>query len=277
MAVQQKRSPPQRAFVLHSYPYKESSLIVDVFTVDNGRMAMVAKGAKRPASNLRGALLSLQPIEVVFSGRGEVKTMTQATWLPGQAWLTGQALMCGMYLNELVMKLLPREDSHPLLFESYAATLMTLAASEEHSAILREFETQLLAELGYGLQLEQDVRTGAALKPDTLYRYDPLAGPMEQGGGVLVSGRALLALKRGVFDDASLAAEARDFVRAIIQFHLERRNLKSSNVMHDLHALSERLDAKPASRKKVGLPRTELKQSFRGDTTDPVRGEPVEP
>jgi DNA repair protein RecO (recombination protein O) len=249
--VQAKKSPPQRAFVLHSYAYKESSLIVDVFTIDNGRMAMVAKGAKRPGSNLRGALLSLQPVEIVFSGRGEVKTLTQATWLPGQAWLTGQALMCGMYLNELLMKLLPREDSHPLLFESYAATLMTLAVSNEHSAILREFETQLLAELGYGLQLEYDVHTGAELEPDQLYRYDPLAGPMEHGGGVLVSGRALLALKRGVFDDSGIAAEARDFVRAIIQFHLERRNLKSSYVMHDLHALSEKLDAKPAAQRKM--------------------------
>lgn len=251
MAVQQKKSPPQRAFVLHSYPYKESSLIVDVLTVDNGRMAMVAKGAKRPGSNLRGSLLSLQPLEVVFSGRGEVKTLTQATWLPGQPWLTGKALMCGLYLNELLMKLLPREDGHPLLFESYAATLMTLAESDEHSAILREFETQLLVELGYGLRLETDVRTGEAIRFDGLYRYDPLAGPMAQGGGVLVSGRVLHALKRGVFEDSGVAAEARDFVRTIIQFHLERRSLKSSNVMHDLHQLSERLDAKPTALRKA--------------------------
>jgi DNA repair protein RecO (recombination protein O) len=245
MAIQLKRSPPQRAFVLHSYPYKESSLIVDVLTVDNGRMAMVAKGAKRPASNLRGALLALQPIEVIFSGRGEVKTMTQATWMPGQPWLSGKALMCGMYLNELLMKLLPREDAHPLLFESYAATLLTLAESDQHSQILREFEIQLLSELGYGLELERDVRTGETIIAETLYRYDPLAGPMVNGGGVLVSGRALIALKRGVFEDAMLAAEARDFVRSIIQFHLERRSLRSSHVMHDLHALSEKLDAKP--------------------------------
>jgi DNA repair protein RecO (recombination protein O) len=251
MAVQQKKSPPQRAFVLHSYPYKESSLIVDVFTVDNGRVAMVAKGAKRPASNLRGALLSMQPIEVIYSGRGEVKTMVQATWQPGQPWLTGQALMCGLYLNELLMKLLPREDSHPLLFESYAATLLTLAASDEHSAILREFETQLLAELGYGLQLANDVRTGEAVLPETLYRYDPLAGPMQHGGGVLVSGRVLLALKRGVFESAALAAEARNFVRSVLQFHLERRQLKSTHVMHDLHALSERLDSKPTAQRRA--------------------------
>jgi DNA repair protein RecO (recombination protein O) len=243
MAVQQKKSPPQRAFVLHSYPYKETSLIVDVFTAEQGRMAMVAKGAKRPASNLRGALLSLQPIEIVFTGRGEVKTLTQATWLPGQPWITGKALMCGMYLNELIIKLVPREDPHPELFESYAATLLTLAASDEHSAILREFETTLLAELGYGLQLESDIRTDKPLVADVLYRYDPLSGPSENGAGMLVSGGVLLALGKGRFESNSIAAEARDFVRRIIQFHLERRNLRSSDVLHDLHELSERLDA----------------------------------
>lgn len=246
MAVQAKKSPPQRAFVLHSYAYSESSLIVDLFTLENGRMAAIAKGAKRPASNLRGALLSLQPLEVIYSGRGEVKTLTQAQWLPGQPWLTGRALMCGMYLNELVIKLLPREDPHPQLFESYAATLLTLAASEEHSAILREFEVSLLTEMGYGLTLTHDVRTGQPINADTLYRYDPMSGPAQQGIGSLVSGAALLALGRGRFESNAIAAEARDFVRNIINFHLERRTVRSSSVMHDLHQLSERLDAKPS-------------------------------
>ena len=246
VAVQAKKSAPQRAFVLHSYAYKESSLIVDLLTVENGRMAVIAKGAKRPASNLRGALLSLQPIEAIFSGRGEVKTLTQAQWLPGQPWLTGQALMCGMYLNELLIKLLPREDPHPQLFETYAATLLTLAESDEHSAILREFEISLLIEMGYALELKNDVRTGEPLLPDTLYRYDPLAGPSAHGGGSLVSGNALLSLGRGRFENNAVAAEARDFVRTIINFHLERRTMRSSNVMHDLHQLSERLDATPA-------------------------------
>jgi DNA repair protein RecO (recombination protein O) len=245
VAVQAKKSTPQRAFILHGYAYKESSLIVDVFTAENGRMAMVAKGAKRPGSNLRGALLSLQPIEAVFSGRGEVKTLTAATWLPGQPWLTGQALMCGMYLNELLIKLLPREDPHPTLFESYAATLMSLAESTQQSAILREFEIALLAELGYGLQLERDTKTDEPLRAETLYRYDPMSGATVNGAGQLISGAALLALGSGRFSSNAIAAEARDFVRTIIAFHLERRSLRTATVLHDLHELSERLDAKP--------------------------------
>ena len=260
MAVQAKKSTPQRAFVLHSYAYKETSLIVDLFTVENGRMAAIAKGAKRPASNLRGALLSLQPLEVIYSGKGEVKTLTQAQWLPGQPWLTGQALMCGMYLNELLIKLLPREDPHAHLFEGYAAALMTLAGSDEHSAILREFETNLLAELGYGLQLEVDVETSKPLVPDTLYRYDPLAGASETGRsgharGPLVRGEALLALSRGRFENNAVAAEARDFVRTIIAFHMERRTMKSSDVMHDLRALAERLEATPLRPARKAAPK----------------------
>jgi DNA repair protein RecO (recombination protein O) len=255
MPVQSKKSAPQRAFVLHSYPYKETSVIVDVLTADNGRIAMVAKGAKRPASNLRGALLSLQPVEVIYSGRGEVKTLTQAMWLPGQPWITGKALMCGMYLNELLIKLLPREDPHPALFESYAATLLTLAASNEHSAILREFETTLLAELGYGLQLDTDIRTHKPLAAETLYRYDPMSGPTENGAGMLVSGGVLIALAKGRFETSAIANEARDFVRRIIEFHLERRSLRSSEVLHDLHELSERLDAnKPLRLTKPATP-----------------------
>jgi DNA repair protein RecO (recombination protein O) len=165
-----------------------------------------------------------------------------------------------MYLNELLIKLLPREDPHAQLFEGYAAALMTLAGSDEHSAILREFETNLLAELGYGLQLEVDVETSEPLVPDTLYRYDPLAGASETGRsgharGPLVRGEALLALSRGRFENNAVAAEARDFVRTIIAFHMERRTMKSSDVMHDLRALAERLEATPLRPARKAAPK----------------------
>ncbi|MFN3629992.1 MAG: DNA repair protein RecO [Casimicrobiaceae bacterium] len=251
MPAQAKRSPPERGYVLHSYPYKETSLIVDVFTVDHGRMAMVAKGAKRPGSALRGALLSLQPLEVAWSGRGEVRTLVQAQWRPGQAWLTGRALMCGMYLNELLLKLLPREDPHPRLFEAYAAALLTLGELSEGSdqnAVLREFEVTLLAELGYGLELSTDVITGENIRADRLYRYDLQRGPSEHGSGELVSGAALLALASGRFDTPGVATEAREFVRRVISSHLERRALRSTDVLADLRALTQRLDSQSPRR-----------------------------
>lgn len=251
MPATAKRSPPERGYVLHSYPYKETSLIVDVFTVDHGRMVMVAKGAKRPGSALRGALLSLQPLEVIWSGRGEVRTLVQAQWRPGQSWLTGRALMCGMYLNELLIKLLPREDPHPKLFEAYAAALLTLGELPEgsdQSAVLREFEVTLLAELGYGLELSVDVTTGEGLHGDRMYRYDMLRGPSEHGPGEPVSGAALLALASGRFDSPRVANEAREFVRRIIAAHLERRALRSTDVVADLRALTQRLDGQSPRR-----------------------------
>ncbi len=254
MPTNAKRSPPERGYVLHSYPYKETSLIVDVFTVDHGRMAMVAKGAKRPGSALRGALLSLQPLELIWSGRGEVRTLIQAQWRPGQSWLTGRALMCGMYLNELLIKLLPREDPHPKLFEAYAAALLTLGElpqGSDQSAVLREFEVTLLAELGYGLELGVDVVTGEPVHADRLYRYDMLRGPSERGAGETVSGAALLALASGRFDTPRIAAEAREFVQRVIAAHLERRALRSIDVLADLRALSQRLDSQSPRRRST--------------------------
>jgi len=250
MATTARRSAPERAYILHSHPYKETSLVIDVFTREHGRLAMVAKGAKRPGSALRAALLALQPLEIVWSGRGEVRTLAQATWQAGQPWLTGRALLCGMYLNELLIKLLPREDPHPRLFETYAATLMTLGAVDaegEQAAVLREFEVALLAELGYALELEQEVPSGAALEADVLYRYDFERGPARTGHGPVVSGAALLALGAGRFASQRIANEARQFLQGVIANLLERRSIRSAKVMADLRELTQRLDSAKAS------------------------------
>ncbi len=239
------RTAPQRAYVLHSYPYKESSLILDVLSVAQGRLALVAKGAKRPGSNLRPVLLSLQPLELAWSGRGEVRTLVSAQWLPGQPWLTGQALLCGLYLNELLIKLLPREDPHPELFEAYAAAVMTLAEApnaDEQAAVLREFELILLRELGYALELQRDVATGLAIDPEREYRYDPERGPSLHGPGEAVSGAVLLALAKGRFEERELAQQARHFLRWVIDRHLERRRLRSSAVAEDLRELALRAE-----------------------------------
>jgi DNA repair protein RecO (recombination protein O) len=103
----------QPAFVLHAYPYSETSLIVDVFSRDHGRVALLARGARRPRSVLRGVLLAFQPLEVGWAGRGEVQTLIKAEWQGGQPLLAGKSLFCGYYLNELLMHLLPREDPMP--------------------------------------------------------------------------------------------------------------------------------------------------------------------
>src|SRR5881394_1835536 len=134
------RRDDQPAFVLHAHPYRETSLIVEALTADYGRVALVARGAKRPRSELRGILQAFQPLTVSWAGAGEIKTLIRAEWRGGLPLVTGSALLCGFYLNELLLKLLPREDPHPRLFASYATALADLAAGGEQAPVLRRFE-----------------------------------------------------------------------------------------------------------------------------------------
>src|ERR1700716_1218840 len=143
-----ERRDDQQAFVLHAYPYRETSLIVEALTVDHGRVAMVARGAKRPRSELRGVLQAFQPLSVSWAGAGELKTLMRAEWRGGLPLVTGAALLCGFYLNELLLKMLPREDPHPGLFVDYRNTLEKLAGSTDHAPVLRQFEVRLRAGLG---------------------------------------------------------------------------------------------------------------------------------
>ncbi|MCA3183732.1 MAG: DNA repair protein RecO, partial [Cupriavidus sp.] len=130
----------EAGFVLHAYPYRETSLILDVFTRDHGRMAMVAKGAKRPHSALRAVLQHFHPIALSWTGRGEVKTLTKAEYMGGMLPLAGDGLLSGFYLNELLLRFCPREDAHPALFKHYMITLTRLAHGEPASLVLRGFE-----------------------------------------------------------------------------------------------------------------------------------------
>src|SRR5574343_1011945 len=141
--MQRQRVDAQPAYVLHTYPFRETSLIVEVFSRDHGRVALLARGARRPRSALRGLLLAFQPLELGWAGKGEVQTLMKAEWQGGQPLLGGKALFCGYYLNELLMHLLPREDAHERLFARYAETLRRFADGVRE-ADLRMFEHALL-------------------------------------------------------------------------------------------------------------------------------------
>src|SRR6266404_4751619 len=121
------RRDAQAAFVLHTYAYRETSLIVETFTADYGRVAMVARGAKRPRSETRGLLQAFQPLMLSWAGGGELKTLLKAEWAGGLPLPRGAALLCGFYLNELLLKLLAREDPHPALFRDYEDALAALS------------------------------------------------------------------------------------------------------------------------------------------------------
>src|SRR5574343_186851 len=163
----------QPAFVLHTHPFRETSLIVEVFTRDFGRMALLARGARRPRSAIRGLLMAFQPLEIGWAGKGEVLTLMKAEWQGGQPLLAGDALFCGYYLNELLMHLLPREDAHERLFRKYGEMLQSLAGvsnGKVQEADLRRFEKALLQALGYGLMLAHDA-SGHAVSADAQYTY----------------------------------------------------------------------------------------------------------
>jgi DNA repair protein RecO (recombination protein O) len=152
-----KKITDEPAYVLHRYDWSESSLILDVLTRNHGRVALVAKGAKKPSSNFRPILLPLQPLHLAFGGDAEIRTLRSSEWMGGHVMPTGEALMAGYYLNELLMRLLARDDPHPALFDAYALTVHIIALEYRKEAAgekvfevaLRAFELMLLREIGF--------------------------------------------------------------------------------------------------------------------------------
>ena len=241
------RRDEQRAFVLHTYPYRETSLIVEAFSADHGRVAMVARGARRPRSELRGVLQSFQPLALSWAGSGELKTLMRAEWRGGLPLVGGSALMCGFYLNELLLKLLPREDPHPQLFREYEDTLARLAGDADQAPVLRGFELKLLAELGYALPLTHEADTGAPVDPGARYYYAFERGPRltaaEPGKRYpQIRGATLLALAGLEFGTAEAAAEAKQLMREVLDHYLERRAIASRRVVRDLQTLADEAD-----------------------------------
>lgn len=241
------RRDDQDAFVLHAYPYRETSLIVEAFTADFGRIALVARGAKRPRSELRGILQAFQPLALSFAGSGELKTLLKAEWRGGLPLPIGSALLCGFYLNELLLKLLAREDPHPVLWHDYEAALRSLTEDSSPAAqagILRRFELRLLAELGYALALTHEADTGAPISPGERYHYTFDRGPRrflaEPGAHwPVVRGATLLALAERRFTDPETAADAKRLMRMVLDHYLEERRIFSRRVVRDLQAMDD--------------------------------------
>ncbi|WP_246013404.1 DNA repair protein RecO [Pigmentiphaga humi] len=223
------------AFLLHSYPYRETSLILDVFTRSHGRMALVAKGAKRPHSALRPVLIAFQRLSLSWSGAGEIKTLIRAEWSGAPQRLQGAAAMSGWYLNELLMRLLGRDDPHESLYDAYADALARLAANPRLSVALREFEWRLLCEIGYGFD-PASLDDGTPVLAGGRYRVPLEAGPepCAAEGGAHVSGAALLALAGGRFGEPGAEPELRRLLRERLDYHMEGRPLATRRVLRDL-------------------------------------------
>jgi DNA repair protein RecO (recombination protein O) len=229
------------AFVLHTYPFRESSLIVEVFSRHYGRVGLVARGARRPRSALRGTLLAFQPLALAWSGKGELKTLHSAEWVGGPLQVRGMALLCGFYLNELLIKLTPRDAPHEELFEAYGRTLERFAANDPLEAVLRGFELALLREMGYALALDRDGLSGEPVAAQARYRYVVETGPVRVNGTpqenrLEFDGSTLLDLQRGAFENAGTLAQAKQLMRTVINHYLGDQVLHTRQLLRDLAA-----------------------------------------
>lgn len=235
--MSKRRADHEAGYVLHTYPYKESSLIAEVFTRRFGRVALLARGARRPRSAMRGVLLSFHPLRLSWSGSAELGNLMSAEWAGALQPLAGQGLMCGFYLNELVLRLLPREDPHEELFDRYAEALTRLSLQESLAVVLRTFEKRLLAQLGYAPLLERDAAS-RPIDPDALYAYEPDRGPVPangpRGGSLVVQGRTLLDVAADDYSRPETREEARSLMRALIGERLHGQVLHTRAVLREL-------------------------------------------
>lgn len=231
----------QPAFVLHSYPFRETSLIVESYSRDQGRVAMVARGARRPRSSLRGILLPFQPLLLSWSGKRELRTLIRAEWQGGYSPLRGQSLICGFYLNELLLKLLPRDDPHEQLYAIYEGTLAALGEGADPFALLRRFELALLRELGYAVILDRDVERDEPVAQERSYVYvverGPVGGNSMPGNGVKLSGQTLIDMQAGSFTSAETQQQSKALMRVLINHCLGNQVLHTRQLLRDLQEL----------------------------------------
>jgi DNA repair protein RecO (recombination protein O) len=240
-AANRNKHQDEPAFVLHSYPFRETSLIIEVYSRSHGRLAIVARGARRPRSSLRGVLMNFQPLLLSWFGKGEVRTLHSAEWQGGQPYLQGTALMCGFYLNELLLNLLARDDPHEQLFDYYRATLYRLSHEADHAATLRCFERHLLKELGYALVLDREAGSGKAIQAELCYRYAVERGALLDDGdartGLPVLGKTMLDMAVDDYTDPVTAQQSKQLMRMLLNHHLGGKVLLTRELIKDLQKL----------------------------------------
>lgn len=232
-----KRVAGELGFVMHAWPWRESSLVADVLTLRYGRVFLVAKGAKRQASPLRGLLVPFAPLRLTWSGRNEAKILSGAEWMGSLAPLSGEALLSGFYMNELILKLTAREDPHPTLFGAYVEALHALgtAVRADRQRVLRTFELALLETLGWGLVLPEGEAAGYVVREGALVRIAPHESA--RPGEILYAPQWVQALLKRDFADARALRAARDILRETVSHHLGGRELHARRILGELSRL----------------------------------------
>lgn len=225
------RTEPHPCYILHLRPYRETSLLAELLSSEHGRVSVVARGARRNGNRQRHLFRPLLRVHAGWHARGELGTLTaiEAAGRP-ESW-PGEALIAALYLNELLVRLLHRHESHPELFTAYEQALAGLCERGTREAALRIFEKRLLQALGYGLVLDREADGGARIEDEREYYYVVESGPRtEPGAGCRVSGATLNALHSESLRDATQLQQAKRLLRSIIGPHLGTRPLASRDL-----------------------------------------------
>lgn len=231
----------QIAFVLHRYAYRESSMIIEIFSRDYGRLSLIAKGARRPASIFRGVLQSFVPLSLGWTGKSEIKTLVQVDWVGGVTPLSGELLLSAFYLNELLLRFLPKEDPHPVLFDAYVASITELSENKHLAYTLRVFERVLLRESGYGRAFIAEEINLNEIENESEYVFDPQCGwkkveKTDPKAWPRITGYALKDVISEKDNNVRSAAQSRNLMRFLLDYYLEGRSLKTRQLFYDLQS-----------------------------------------
>lgn len=225
------------AFLLHRRDYSNSSLLLECFTEQLGRFPAVAKGVTGRRKSASGLLQPFVPLQIEWRGRGEVKSLVSYEPDGRMFRLEGTALFCGFYINELLMRLLQRNDPHEKLFRNYRELLKQLDASGINEASLRYFELDMLVELGYGIELTVNMEDGCPVEADRWYRFVQESGVIECPPETehAISGQTLLSLASRSLEASWQLKEARNLLRTVLGFYLGDKPLKSRELFRHAH------------------------------------------
>ena len=223
----------QTAYTLHSKPFRESSLLLDTFTREHGRVTVLAKGIRELKSRQRSAMIPFSLLSIGWSGKGDLPVLTQAEHDGPAVLLHGRQRFCGFYVNELLVRLLHKHDPHAALFDAYRALLDILPSGVEMEMYLRLFEKKLLKELGYALDLEHESDGFTKVDPDASYQYVPMYGAVrvdrDTSNVLTVRGTTLLALAKEKLDKEDLN-ESKKLMRSVLNHYLGQHRIHARSL-----------------------------------------------
>ena len=234
------RATLEPAWILHQHPYRDSSLLLEVFSREYGRIGLIARGARSARSRWQNQLQMLRPVALSWTLRGELGTLTGVESRGALGVFPGRQVLCACYLNELLLRLMTRHDPHPDIFAAYEQALLMLGDNEEQA--LRVFEKRLLQSLGYGLLLDHEFDSGTPVQEDGLYEYYLERGPLRRQQhsheGIFLQGSSLLSLHREDLQQPQACREVKRLMRAALALYLGARPLRTREVLRQLSVMS---------------------------------------